>query len=208
MLVLTRKEHESIVINDVIKVTVVAIRSDKVRLGVQAPPEVDVHRQEVYDLIHQLPDKSQKAPPAATASADPLETIRGRIFLGAAGYGGFTSVVEQLIRTLGYLPVEIDLSDLVADSLHPIRDLLEKCCCAVLVAFPAVDRDGSAVPRPGLQAALEAARELDRPCVLLWEGLCDVPGEYRPARIVRFQDQARDRAILAVLKQLHDARVI
>ena len=52
MLVLTRKKNESIVINDVIKVTVVEIRGDKVRLGIEAPRDIDVHRQEVYDQIH------------------------------------------------------------------------------------------------------------------------------------------------------------
>ena len=52
MLVLTRKKNESIVINDVIKVTVVEIRGDKVRLGIEAPREIDVHRQEVYEQIH------------------------------------------------------------------------------------------------------------------------------------------------------------
>jgi carbon storage regulator len=55
MLVLTRKKNESIVINDVIKVTVVEIRGDKVRLGIEAPREIDVHRQEVYDQIHGKP---------------------------------------------------------------------------------------------------------------------------------------------------------
>ena len=52
MLVLTRKKNESIVINDTIKVTVVEIRGDKVRLGIEAPREVNVHRQEVYEQIH------------------------------------------------------------------------------------------------------------------------------------------------------------
>ena len=55
MLVLTRKKNESIVINDVIKVTVVEIRGDKVRLGIEAPREIDVHRQEVYEQIHGKP---------------------------------------------------------------------------------------------------------------------------------------------------------
>lgn len=52
MLVLSRKKNESIVIDDRIKITVVEIRGDKVRLGVDAPKEVPVHRQEVYDAIH------------------------------------------------------------------------------------------------------------------------------------------------------------
>jgi len=75
MLVLTRKKNESIVINDVIKVTVVEIRGDKVRLGIEAPREIDVHRQEVYDQIHGKRDEgsSQEAhaapiPPSNTGS--------------------------------------------------------------------------------------------------------------------------------------------
>lgn len=51
MLVLTRKKNESIVINDDITIVVVEIRGDKVRLGVDAPKEVTVHRKEVYDAI-------------------------------------------------------------------------------------------------------------------------------------------------------------
>jgi carbon storage regulator len=51
MLVLTRKKNESIVINDNITVVVVEIRGDKVRLGVEAPKDVPVHRREVYDAI-------------------------------------------------------------------------------------------------------------------------------------------------------------
>jgi carbon storage regulator len=52
MLVLTRKKDEVIVIGDNIRITVVAIHGDTVRVGVQAPREIPVHRQEVYDAIH------------------------------------------------------------------------------------------------------------------------------------------------------------
>jgi carbon storage regulator len=52
MLVLSRKKNESIVINDNITVTVIEIRGDKVRLGIEAPKDVTVHRREVYDAIH------------------------------------------------------------------------------------------------------------------------------------------------------------
>jgi carbon storage regulator len=52
MLVLSRKKNESIIINNDITVTVVEIRGDKVRLGIVAPKEVPVHRQEVYEAIH------------------------------------------------------------------------------------------------------------------------------------------------------------
>ena len=51
MLVLSRKKDESIVINNDITIVVVEIRGDKVRLGVEAPKEVPVHRQEVFDAI-------------------------------------------------------------------------------------------------------------------------------------------------------------
>lgn len=52
MLVLSRKKNESIVINNDITIVVVEIRGDKVRLGVEAPREVPVHRREVFDAIH------------------------------------------------------------------------------------------------------------------------------------------------------------
>ena len=51
MLVLSRQRDESIVIGDNVVVTIVDIRGDKVRLGIQAPVEVPVHRQEVYEAI-------------------------------------------------------------------------------------------------------------------------------------------------------------
>lgn len=51
MLVLSRQRDESIFIGDNIKITVVDIRGDKVRLGIEAPSEVPVHRQEVYEAI-------------------------------------------------------------------------------------------------------------------------------------------------------------
>ncbi len=61
MLVISRKVNECIVINDDITIRVVEIRGDKVRLGVEAPLQVPVHRREVFDAIHRL-----EAQPAAT----------------------------------------------------------------------------------------------------------------------------------------------
>jgi len=51
MLILSRQRDESIMIDDNIVITVVDIRGDKVRLGIEAPKEVPVHRKEVYDAI-------------------------------------------------------------------------------------------------------------------------------------------------------------
>jgi carbon storage regulator len=60
MLVLSRQRDESIMIGDSVVVTIVDIRGDKVRLGIQAPEEIPVHRQEVYDAIQR---EGRKAAP-------------------------------------------------------------------------------------------------------------------------------------------------
>ncbi|MBL9092940.1 MAG: carbon storage regulator CsrA [Planctomycetaceae bacterium] len=65
MLVLSRKKNESIVINNDITIVVVEIRGDKVRLGVEAPKEVPVHRREVYEAIHRS-DAAQNGTDSAT----------------------------------------------------------------------------------------------------------------------------------------------
>lgn len=66
MLVLSRKKNESIVINDDITIVVVEIRGDKVRLGIEAPKEVPVHRNEVYEAIQksQASESAGEAPSA------------------------------------------------------------------------------------------------------------------------------------------------
>ena len=61
MLVLSRKKNESIVINNDITIVVVEIRGDKVRLGVEAPKEIPVHRREVYDAIHRADQQETTA---------------------------------------------------------------------------------------------------------------------------------------------------
>jgi carbon storage regulator len=58
MLVLSRKKNESIVINNDITITVVEIRGDKVRLGIVAPKDVPVHRQEVFEAIHKASESA------------------------------------------------------------------------------------------------------------------------------------------------------
>ena len=59
MLVLSRQRDESIIIGDNVVVTVVDVRRDKVRLGIEAPREIPVHRREVYEAIQR--EKHQAA---------------------------------------------------------------------------------------------------------------------------------------------------
>jgi len=69
MLVLSRKKNESIIINDNITVTVIEIRGDKVRLGIEAPKDVTVHRREVYDAIQSQSQARDHGPTAITPDA-------------------------------------------------------------------------------------------------------------------------------------------
>lgn len=63
MLVLSRQRDESIIIGDNIVITIVDIRGDKVRLGIEAPTEIPVHRQEVYEAIQRENLKASQLDP-------------------------------------------------------------------------------------------------------------------------------------------------
>jgi len=66
MLVLSRHTDESIIIGDNIVVTVVDVRGDKVRLGIEAPTEIPVHRQEVYEAIQRENLRASQVQPEDT----------------------------------------------------------------------------------------------------------------------------------------------
>ncbi|MCO8124961.1 carbon storage regulator CsrA [Stieleria sp. TO1_6] len=71
MLVLSRHRDESIMIGDDVVVTIVDIRGDKVRLGIEAPQSIPVHRQEVYDAIQRENRRSSRTSAAAAKDIKP-----------------------------------------------------------------------------------------------------------------------------------------
>ena len=75
MLVLTRKLGESIAIDDHIKIVVVQIKGKQVRLGIKAPKETKIHREEVYDAIQEQNKEAVSASPAALQ--DVSKAIKG-----------------------------------------------------------------------------------------------------------------------------------
>ncbi|EDL57595.1 carbon storage regulator CsrA [Gimesia maris] len=77
MLVLSRKKNEKIVIDENIVITIVEIRGDKVRLGIEAPREVPIHRSEVYDAIqneqNSVPEEPKSVPDAKNDASELLQ---------------------------------------------------------------------------------------------------------------------------------------
>ena len=73
MLVLTRKLGENIRIGDAVKITVLEVRSGQVKLGIEAPPEVKVHREEIYARIQ---EENRRAQRFKTESDEPGATPR------------------------------------------------------------------------------------------------------------------------------------
>ena len=88
MLVLSRKKDESIVINNDITIVVVEIRGDKVRLGVEAPKEVPVHRREVYEAI-------ARGEPAEAAAGDSPTALSPVALTGDGSAAASTSGDER-----------------------------------------------------------------------------------------------------------------
>lgn len=77
MLVFTRRRNEAIIVADGIEIRVLRVSRDAVRLGVNAPPDVPVHRHEIYEQIREENCRAAQAGTDAAASVpDALERIR------------------------------------------------------------------------------------------------------------------------------------
>lgn len=77
MLVFTRKRDEAIVIGDGIEIRVLRVGRDGVRIGVVAPPEIAVHRREIYDAVCAANQSAASSPPAA--AEDVAKRLRLRL---------------------------------------------------------------------------------------------------------------------------------
>jgi carbon storage regulator len=75
MLVFTRRSGESLVIGADIRVTVLAVDRDQVRIGIQAPRQIPIHRSEVYEAIMA---QNQAASQSAMPPAELLSRLKGR----------------------------------------------------------------------------------------------------------------------------------
>lgn len=76
MLVLTRKLGESIAIDDHIKIMVVQIKGKQVRLGIKAPKETKIHREEVYHSIQQANEEAASANASPKSLSDMADKIK------------------------------------------------------------------------------------------------------------------------------------
>jgi carbon storage regulator len=74
MLVLSRQRDETIKIGETIDITIVAIKGDRVRVGINAPPDIPVHRKEVFDEIQQRKSQEAAASPVTPAAVEPFRS--------------------------------------------------------------------------------------------------------------------------------------
>src|SRR2546421_322842 len=101
MLVLSRRKYESVVINEDIAITVVEIRGDRVRLGICAPADVPVHREELVNGWACPPDQAGGAAPRDPEPDVPQRRpVRRPCFVELS--------VEELVRLVGADPSEVN----------------------------------------------------------------------------------------------------
>jgi len=97
MLILTRRINESIMINDNVKVTFLSVKGNQIRVGVDAPPEIAVHREEIF---HKIKDK--------------LKKLRGKSYKGKARSSATRHKVKPIV--LKKAPIQRPPAQEAADS--------------------------------------------------------------------------------------------
>jgi carbon storage regulator len=126
MLLISRKKDESLVINDDITVTIIEIRGDKVRLGLQVPKHMSVHRREIYEAIMARSDGMSSRTPMPAQKITLTEgqvALLERVRTSIALSGGTEPSLEQ---TFGMLfdaveEAEEHLTALVVDGVRGFR---------------------------------------------------------------------------------------
>lgn len=126
MLVISRKKDEALVVNDEITVTVIEIRGDKVRLGIDLPRHMTVHRREVYEAIMARSDgmSSQKFVPPTTITLTEgqvalLERVRTSIGLSGVPEPSLERTFSMLLDAVE--EAEEHLTALVVDGVRGFR---------------------------------------------------------------------------------------
>jgi carbon storage regulator len=76
MLVLTRKKGQSIVINDNIEITILDIQGDQIRIGIDAPKNISIHRKEVYLEIQEENRKAAESKAVSSAALDEILKLK------------------------------------------------------------------------------------------------------------------------------------
>lgn len=140
MIVLSRKKNESIVINDDITIVVVEIRGDKVRLGVEAPKEVPVHRREVFDAIYRngLPSSQYEPSFSAPPPPPPRPPVVGpaEITLSGRNVSFVDRVREAIGKQSGWAPCRAQTVEAILDGLRESeKSLSEASSLAELTAL-------------------------------------------------------------------------
>ncbi|KDN10019.1 MAG: carbon storage regulator CsrA [Gilliamella sp.] len=62
MLILTRRVGETLIIGDDVVITILGVKGNQVRVGINAPKEVSIHREEIYNKIHQPQEANDEIP--------------------------------------------------------------------------------------------------------------------------------------------------
>jgi carbon storage regulator len=102
MLVLSRQKNQSIVLGDDIWITIVDIRGDKVRLGINAPREVPVHREEIYEIIKNTESEKKKLEEKAGGDSGKGTSKSPSYFLN-----NYVENIGQDYNPLGEIPIMI-----------------------------------------------------------------------------------------------------